>query len=120
MIEDVVEAGEAGSGATVAFSLSLLGDPVVEDEETPWLFLRPFFPFLEDDDDVDMDEFRPCVVEPAAGVAVDDDDEFSPEFSFGDFDGEKASVWASSSLLSTAVALGRGLKAGIVLIAFLF
>ena len=118
MIEDEADAGEADSGAD--FSLSLLGDPVVEEEETPWLFLRPFFPFFEDDDDVDMDEFRPCVVEPAAAGVAADVDEFTPELSFGDFDGDKASALPSSSLLSTAAALGRGLNAGIVLIAFLF
>jgi hypothetical protein len=32
-MEDVVDAGEAGSGAD--FSLSLFGEPVVEDDETP-------------------------------------------------------------------------------------
>ena len=163
-------------------------------------------PFLDDDDDVDIEEFRPCDAEPAVGVApvddvinifstsltfwqnklqslflgrslrlfvtnaraypsgaylqchavgrllafvakrltqkcqgltlnlfchsVSDDEkssirlapgvEFSPELSFGDFDGDKASLFSSSSLLWFGFELGRGLKAGIVLIAFLF
>jgi hypothetical protein len=70
---------------------------------------------LDDDDDVDMEEFRPCVDRPAAGP-----EELSPGLSLGDFEGEDKAAVSSSSLLLSAAELGCGLKAGMVLMAFLF
>jgi len=108
-----VDAGDVGGRPD--FSLSLFGESLVED--TPWLIRRAFFPFLEDEEEVDMDEFLPCDdVEPATEV----EDKLRPELSFGDFDGDEAAVVSSSSVECSGFELGRGLKAGIVLIAFLF
>lgn len=107
--EEEVEAGDDGD-------FSLFGESFVDDEETPWLILRAFFPFFDDEEDVDMEEFLPCDDEPASGV----EDKLRPELSFGDFEGEETAVVSSSSVECSGFELGSGLKAGIVLIAFLF
>ena len=43
--EEEVEAGDDGD-------FSLFGESFVDDEETPWLILRAFFPFFDDEEDV--------------------------------------------------------------------
>jgi hypothetical protein len=54
----VAVGGGGGLGCGRLFSVSLFGELVVE-EGRPVLFLRPFLPFLEEEEEVDMDELRP-------------------------------------------------------------
>jgi hypothetical protein len=80
---EVAEAGDAGGseggGGGGPFSPSLFGDPLVDEVTPPRLFdLRPFFPFFEDEEEVDIDEFRPWEDDPPA-AAVAEEVEFIPE-----------------------------------------